>query len=45
MADDRLVDGGSMDVETSDSVKKGYIEMGAATSGRFVSEELKDDDR
>jgi len=45
MADDKLVDLGSTDVDTSDSIEKALLEMRAATPGRFVNEELKDDNR
>lgn len=41
---DGLVDGGSADVETSNSIEKGSIEMCAVTSRRFSDEELKDKD-
>jgi len=45
MVDDELVDGGSIDVETWDSIKMGSIEACVETFGRFFNKELKDDDR
>lgn len=45
MVDDGLVDGGSIVVETWDSIERGSIEVHAETSERFACEELKDYDR
>ena len=45
IVDDELVDGGSMDVKTWDSVERGLIEVCTETSESFACEELKDDDR
>jgi len=45
MVGDELVDGGSMDVVTWNSIKRGSIEACAETSKRFAYEELKDDNR
>jgi len=44
MVDDVLVDSGSTDVETWDSIERGSIAH-VETSERFPCEELKDDDR
>jgi len=45
MVDDRLVDGGSTDVDTWDFVERGLIEVCTKNSKRFAYEELKDDER
>jgi len=45
MVYERLVDGGSTDVENWDSDERGLIEVHAETSERLTYEELKDDDR
>lgn len=45
MANDKLVQRGSTDVEALDFVEKGLIEMHATNSRRFSGEELKDDNR
>lgn len=45
MVDDKLVYGGSTDVETWDSVERCLIEARVETSERFTCEELKEDDR
>ena len=45
MVEDELVEGGSTDVQTWESIARGLIEVHAETSLRFVSEELKDDER
>lgn len=43
MVDDGMVDGGSIDVRTWDSVKRGSIEVHVETSGRLSCKELKGD--
>jgi len=45
MVDDELLDGGSMNVETLDSVESSSIEACAKNLERFSCEEIKDDER